>query len=180
MPTLEHPTRAIHVKQPTPLRRVGISVVLWLLLFGATLWNEQAYHLLDMCWQKAVATLGVEQHVPSLLQPGNVVSQVMRRPHSIPAVLLYSVLYVGICLLLLFSLLLAPLQRRLVVLFYGLAGIASVLLLMGSRVGASPSLAILSSELVHFVVSPVPVIMLIPLLRWYAPQATLQAQPEPS
>ena len=177
MPTLEHPTRTAHAKHITQLLRVAVSVVFWLLLFGATLWNEQAYHLLDMCWQKTIAALGAEQHVPSLLQPGNVVSQVMRRPHSIPAVLLYSILYVGICLLLLFSFLLAPMQRRLVVLFYGLAGVASVLLLVGSKVDASPSLAILNSELVHFVVSPVPVIMLIPLLRWYVPQATQQ---EPS
>ena len=167
----------MHVKSLTHVRllRIGLSVILTLLLFGATLYNEQAYHVLDSYWQRTTIALGADQHLLSLPLSGSAISQVMRRPHSIPAVLLYSVLYIGICLALLFTLLPIPRQRRLVLLFYGLTGVVSILLLLGSKVGSSTSLTILNSQLIHFVVSPLPVIMLAPLLRWYASNSTISA-----
>jgi hypothetical protein len=161
------------------LQRRGRSIV-WLgsivllagLLFSATLANSELYALLGAGWQRLFIAMGMAQHLPALLQQGGAVGQLMHNAHSIPAVLSYSLLYVGICIALLYLLLPQPSQRRLAVSFYGAAGVAVLTLLIGSRIAGLPTLHVLNIQLIHFVVSPLPVIMLAPLLRWYLPNST--------
>jgi hypothetical protein len=93
----------------------------------------------------------------------------MNNPHSVPPILLYSVLYLAVCVALLLVLLPLPVHRRLVFKFYGLASLALVLLVLGGRLAHSAPLLLLGKQLVHFLVSPLPVIVLVPLLRWHQP-----------
>lgn len=161
---LAMPNRLLHVRSAW---LVG-SLLVGLLLLGAN--NEELYALFDGWWQRAVGALGLAHSLPGLLQPSSSVSPLLHQARSIPAVLLYSVLYLGLCLGLLFLLVPVGHSQRLVLFFYAGAGLATGLLLLGSQVGGGPTLAVLASQLVHFIVSPGPVIVLVPLLRWAATQ----------
>lgn len=153
------------MRLPKPAARLVGSVLLGLLLLAATLHNEALYALFDGWWHRAAGALGL-----GLGQPRGAVSPLLHQARSIPAVVAYGVLYLGLCLGLLFLLVPAGPSQRLVLLFYGVAGVATGLLVLGSRVGGGPMLAVLASQLLHFIVSPLPVIMLVPLLRWAATQ----------
>ena len=152
-----------------PKRAVRIvgGLLLIALLFSATLYNEVLYALFGLFWQKLFRWTGISQHVPLLLQSNGIIGQVTHRARDIPAVLSYSVFYVGTCLILLFLLLSSAAQRRMVVLFYGFTCVISLcLFVLGSAFSSGVSMT-LNSQLVHFIVSPLPVIVLVPLLRWY-------------
>ena len=95
----------------------------------------------------------------------------MHHPHSVPAVLSFGVLYIGVCVALQFVLLSQASQRRLVGWFYGSVCVAVLGLLLASKLGGSAALAALDRQLVHFLISPLPVIALVPLLQWYMPAA---------
>jgi hypothetical protein len=148
------------------LIRLGSSILLVLILFSATMFNEQTYALLGQFWQKVFSGLGIEQHLPAILQQDSPISHFMHRQHNIIAVLSYSLLYISICIGLLCLLLPDASQQRLAILFYVGAGIVSFFLILGTKIGSIPTLTILNSQLIHFVVSPLPVIILVPLLRW--------------
>lgn len=147
-------------------RGVG-SLVLVVLLLAATLSNEVVYDVFGRFWQQVFDLLGIGQQASALPTTRNSVGAVLNQPRNLPAVASYGVLYVAFCLGLLFLMLPHARQRRLVLGFYAIAGTAFVLLLGLSRVGNMAVLSILASQLLHFIVSPVPVIMLVPLLRWY-------------
>lgn len=151
---------------PLPVR-IGGALLLIGVLFWATLHNELLYRLFGGFWQRTFALLGVSQQVPAIMHSGGALGQVTNQPRDIPAVLSYSVLYVGICLSLLFLLLPRRSQHRLVLLAYGAAGVAFIGLLVIGKLGSSASLT-LSNQLIHFIVSPMPVIVLAPLLQWNA------------
>ena len=169
MPTLERPrTRTAYWQILSIARIVGI-IVLVVVLFAATLNNESLYVSFGHFWQKLFATTGLARHPPTLLQSHGAIGQLTHRERDIPAVLSYSVLYLGGCLSLLFLLLPYPSQRRLVVISYSLAGVMALLLLLGSKLG-SLNLVLLNSQLIHFIVSPMPVIVLAPLLWWFVPK----------
>ncbi|WP_394347217.1 XrtX-associated membrane protein [Hymenobacter radiodurans] len=149
--------------------RLGCCLLLVLILFSASFYAEQLYAVLGTFCQRLFDTLGLTPYLPRFFEQGSVISQTMNRPHSIPAVILYSLLYVTVCLALLFLLLPYPRQRRYVLFFYGITSIISLLLLVTNKlVGPNFSLTIITSHLLHFLVSPVPVIILVPLLRWYS------------
>ncbi|RZK61573.1 MAG: hypothetical protein EOO59_04730 [Hymenobacter sp.] len=149
--------------------RLVTSLVLVVLLFAATLYNEELYIVFGGWWYQLGRALGLAPPPPGQLSSAGSVSVLLHRARSIPAVVLYGVLYLGLCLGVLF--LLVPVgSRRLVLFFYGGAGLATGLLLLGSRVGGGPALAVLASQLLHFIVSPLPVIVLVPVLRWAAVQ----------
>ncbi|NML64124.1 hypothetical protein HHL22_02795 [Hymenobacter sp. RP-2-7] len=149
--------------------RWAMGAVLAGLLVGATFCHEELYALFTPWSQRLLEALGLAKQLPALQQ--GPITQVMDNPHSVPPILLYSVLYLAICGALLLLLLPLPAQRRLVFKFYGLAGLALVLLVLGGRVAHSASLLQLGKQLVHFIVSPLPVIVLVPLLRWHLPLA---------
>ncbi|RZK45270.1 MAG: hypothetical protein EOO61_00505 [Hymenobacter sp.] len=154
--------------------RISGCVLLIGLLFSATLYNEEIYTVFGNFWQQLLATAVVAQHSPAQLQTGGVMGQLTHRPRNISAVITYSVLYTGTCLVLLFLLLPDPMQRRLVLLAYSSAGAMLVLLSVGSWLG-SEVLATFSAQLAHFIVSPLPVIILAPLLWWYLPSKRLSS-----
>ncbi|OUJ71214.1 XrtX-associated membrane protein [Hymenobacter crusticola] len=154
------------------LLRMGASLMLTLLLLCATLYNEAAYAVFDSVWQKAAVVAGTNHYLAMLFHADSVIGQVMYHPHSVPAVVAYSLLYIGLCIGLCFSLLPYTTQRRLALLLYGLACLTSFFLLVGSKLTGALLLVTLSSQLIHFIVSPLPVIVFVPLLRWYLPSAT--------
>ncbi|WP_188548696.1 XrtX-associated membrane protein [Hymenobacter qilianensis] len=165
----EDPKPALERLTDNRIIRIGCCLLLVLLLFSASLFAEQLYAVLGTFCQSLFDALGVAAYLPRLFEQGGVIGQTMNRPHSIPAVILYSLLYVTVCLALLFLLLPYPTQRRYVLLFYGIIAVASLLLLVTNKlVGPNFSITILTSHLLHFLVSPVPVIILVPLLRWYS------------
>lgn len=143
------------------------SIALVALLLAATLSNEAVYDAFGRFWQQVFELLGIQQSASALPAADNSVGAVLNRPRNLPAVASYGFLYVVTCLALLFLLLPHARQRRLVLGFYGVAGTVLLVLLSLSRFGNMPLLAVLANQLLHFIVSPVPVIMLVPLLRWY-------------
>lgn len=154
--------------------RWAMSVALAGLLVAATFCNDALYALFGSWGQALLGALGPKQPLPALQQPAAIM-QVMNNPHSVLAVVAYSIGFLAVCVALLLLLLPLPAQRRLVFRFYGVAGLALLLLLGGGRVAHSVALLLLAKQLVHFVVSPLPIIVLVPLLRWYLPPAPAQA-----
>ncbi|MBW3372989.1 hypothetical protein KYK31_03320 [Hymenobacter norwichensis] len=148
------------------LRGVG-AVALFALLLVATLSNEYAYSVLGNFWAHVFELLGIGP-AAALPEAGTSVGAVLNRPRNLPAVLSYGALYVLACLGLLFLMLPHARQRRLVLGFYGIAGTVFLLLLVLSRLSHMAVLAVLANQLLHFIVSLVPVIVLVPLLRWYS------------
>jgi hypothetical protein len=151
-----------------PAGRLASSLLLVLLLLGATLQNERLYVLFDAWWYRLIGALGFSG---GLRSSHSTVSPLLDHARSLPAVVIYGGLYLSLCLGLLFLLVPAGKPWQLVLRFYIGAGLATGLLVLGSRVGGGPALAVLASQILHFVVSPLPVIMLVPLLRWSASQA---------
>lgn len=167
MPTLEHP-RFIHWQKVSAVR-VVCTIVLVVVLFAATLNSEEIYVVFGHFWQTVFAAVGNAHHPPTLLQSHGAIGQLTHRERDIPAVVSYSILYIAGCLLLLYLVLPYPSQRRLVRISYGLAGALTLLLLLAS-ISGNPDLIVLNTRLIHFIVSPMPVIVLAPLLWWYIPK----------
>lgn len=142
------------------------SLGLAALLLGATLYTEELYALLEAGWFRCVTGLGLAAHLPAVLRPNGPLLQFTYRARSVPAVGLYGLLYLGLCLGLLLLLLPTRRSRQLALRLYGGMGLAIGLLLLGSRLGGGPALSGLATHLVQFVMSPLPVMVLVPLLRW--------------
>ena len=147
--------------------RIAGVFVLIAALFSATLNNEAIYAALGHVWQKVFFVAGTSPRV-SPATVGRVTEQITNTARYAPAVLTYGALYVGTCLVLLWLLLSSAPQRRIAVIFYGCATLSFTVLLVAGKLGSSVLLQ-LSSQLIHFIVSPVPVVVLVPLLRWYLP-----------
>lgn len=156
--------------QPAPATQLVGGLLLAGLLLLATLYNEALYALFDSWWSRAGHVLGGAAQLPDGRGPKDPVALLLHHARSLPTVVLYSVLYLSLCLALLFLLVPAGPSRLFGLLFYGAAGLAVGLLLLGSQVGGGAALAGLASQLVHFIVSPLPVVGLVPLLRWAAVQ----------
>ena len=166
MPTLNlSPTKRLVL--PLPVRIAGIGLLI-ALLFAATMHNETLYAFFGHFWKNIFIQTGISQHLPAILQANGAIAQVTHRPRDIPAVVSYSLLYLALCLALLFLALPYPQQRRLVLAAYGLICVVSLLLLVVTKLGV-PLLAVLNSQLIHFLVSPMPVMVLAPLIWWYSP-----------
>ena len=149
----------------TPVRIIG-SLLLIVLLFAATMYNEKIYAGLGGLWQKIFSQTVSAPHSTLTLQSEGLVGQLTNQPRNIPAVVLYSLLYLCACIALLFLILPHPQQRKLVLISYAFAGSLTIFLLLGSVI-AGNLLLTLNTQLIHFIVSPMPVIILAPLLRWY-------------
>lgn len=161
MPTPEPANGNLPSKAASALRLGGILLLI-ALLFAATLYNEAFYKVFGEFWGNIFSSSTSTQS-----QSDGTLGQLLHRPRNIAAVASYGIVYVCICIALLFLLLPHPYQRKLVLISYGFTAVAFVLLLIGSKL-AGPILAVLNDQLLHFVVSPVPVIILAPLLWWYS------------
>ncbi|SHL27275.1 hypothetical protein SAMN02746009_02469 [Hymenobacter psychrotolerans DSM 18569] len=140
-------------------------LVLVAVLFWAGVYDEAVFAELTEAWQKVLTMLGFTDQLAAVQQ--SVSGEVTKR--SLPAVLTYALLYTGVCLLLL-RLLLPARHMRLILLLYGAVfGCCAVLLVVGRLAGDVPWIYQLGRRLIDFIVSPLPVIGLVVLLRWYAP-----------
>ena len=119
------------------------------------------FALLTQAWQQLFELLGLSGIMAHLQQgTSNLVTT-----RSLPAMGTYSLLYVGACLLLLHVLLRDARRTRWVAQVYlGLLGLY-VLLMVGGRLGGNIDWALkLSRRVIDFTVSPLPVMLLLPLL----------------
>lgn len=151
--------------------RVIAVLLLVAVLFWAGVHDEAVFAVLTEAWQKVLTALGITDQLAAVQQ--SVSGEVTKR--SLPAVLTYALLYTGVCLLLL-RLVLPARHMRLVLLLYGAVfGCCTVLLAAGRFTGDVPWVYQLGRRLIDFIVSPLPVIGLVVLLRWYAPASNTHA-----
>ena len=94
---------------------------------------------------------------------------------SLPAMLSYGLLYCGLCLVLIQLLRRPPRPLRPVLAAYGLGFAACALLLGVGKLGQHDWAYQLARRLIDGLVSPLPVVVLVPLLRWH--QHTTSAAP---
>ncbi|QKG52694.1 XrtX-associated membrane protein [Hymenobacter sp. BRD67] len=123
--------------------------------------SEAVFAALTRAWQALFEALGLSGAI-SRWQRGT--SQLVTT-RSIPAMVSYSILYVGGCILLLHVLLRNPQRTRWVIQIYLALLVLYVLLVLGGRLGGNITWAFkLSRRIIDFLVSPLPVMLLLPLL----------------
>ncbi|MBC6609320.1 hypothetical protein H8B15_00180 [Hymenobacter sp. BT507] len=159
------------ISAPRTLLRWGGVVLLVLFLFCLTWYTEEFYASLTPAWERLLAAIGIG----SAMQHDEAALHLMNRTRSVPVAGLYAVLYLAACLALVRLLLVSAQQWRLAMLFYAVAGGSGILLLLVGKLLALPAAYALSSQIIHFILSPVAVIMLVPVLRWYAPIAPAES-----
>jgi hypothetical protein len=136
------------------------SLIVLLLLLGV--YDEPILTFLTTLWQKLLTVLGLRQQAEALQHGLN--GGIAKR--FLPAIATYAVVYLSICLLLLWLLLPTPGQWRLALRLYAGALAAYVaIVLLGKLAGDAPWVYRLSRHLLDFVVSPLPVAGLYVLLR---------------
>ena len=144
----------------TPTRWL-LAGLLVLVLFAVGVESEAIFAALTRAWQNILELLGLGS-VLARWQHGtsNLVTT-----RSLPAMATYSLAYVGLCLLLLHVLLRDGRRTRWAAQVYlGLLGLYVVLMLGGRLAGNLPWILKLSRHIIDFVVSPLPVMMLLPVL----------------
>jgi hypothetical protein len=143
--------------------RLLLAALLVGLLFYVGTYDEPVFAWLTDAWQRLLHALGLGE-LAGRIQQGTS-GQITKR--SLPAMLTYGLAYSAVCLLILW--LLVP--RRALRLAFGLYGgifaASALLLLLGKAAGDVPWLYKLGRQLIDFIVSPLPVAALVPLLRWY-------------
>ncbi|UOR07523.1 hypothetical protein MUN82_10595 [Hymenobacter aerilatus] len=159
------PGPAMRLFAPQMLLRWSGVLLLVLFLFGLTWYTEEFYATLTPVWERLLASAGIG----SAVQHDDAAQHLMNRSRSVPVAGLYAVLYLAACLALVRLLLVSAQQWRMAVLFYAVAGGSGILLLLVGKLLALPAAYALSSQIIHFILSPLAVITLVPVLRWYAP-----------
>ncbi len=135
-------------------------------LFLLGQYDNPVFAALTAGWHALFTALGLET-LAQRLQSG-VSGQVTTR--SLPAMLSYGLLYSGCCLLLLALVLRTAARMRMVILLYAAVFGACVLLLLGGKLAGDVTWSYrLGRRLIEFIVSPLPVVMLVPLLWRYQP-----------
>ncbi|MDF7812916.1 hypothetical protein [Hymenobacter sp. YC55] len=136
-----------------------------MILFYLGTYDWVVFDALTAGWQRVFTSIGLADELAALQR--SVSRQITWR--SLPTMLSYGLLYTGTCLLLL-RLLLPRGGRRMrwAALLYLIVFGACGLLLAGAKLaGDVPWAYRLARRLIDFIVSPLPVIVLVPLLRWY-------------
>jgi hypothetical protein len=142
--------------------RYLLIAALVLLLLLAGVYDELVFAGLTKVWHTVLSTVGMEK-IANALQSG-VHQGVTHRP--LLAGISYAGLYTGTCLVLLRLLLPRPEQWTVVLRIYGGIFLAYVVLVLVGKVGGNLLWAyLLSRHLLDFLVSPLPVIALLALLR---------------
>ncbi|GAB3638695.1 hypothetical protein GCM10027422_42850 [Hymenobacter arcticus] len=131
------------------------------LLFIVGMESDAVFAALTRGWQALAELVGVSDTLARWQQG----TSHLVTTRSLPAMGTYSLLYVGGCLLLLHVLLRnAQRTRWAAQLYLGLLALY-VLLMVGGRLGGNAEWALkLSRRIIDFIVSPLPVMMLVPLL----------------
>lgn len=149
--------------RPTWGRAVAVGALVGL-LFWAGVYDETVFAGLNAAWQKILAALGLTTQLAALQR--GVSGQVTKR--SLPTMLTYGLLYTGTCLLLLRLILPRGGHRmRQALALYALVFVVCAALLLGGKLaGDVPWTYRLGRRLIDFIVSPLPVVVLVPLLYW--------------
>jgi len=135
------------------------------LLAGALFWvgmeSEVVFAVLTRAWQAVFGLLGLGDALTQLQQG----TSHLVTTRSLPAMATYGLLYVAACLLLLHVLLRDGRRTRWAAQVYlGLLGLCVLLLVVG-RLGGNIAWAYkLGRRIIDFVISPLPVMILLPLL----------------
>ncbi|MDJ0366696.1 hypothetical protein QMK33_16175 [Hymenobacter sp. H14-R3] len=156
---------ATPVRPMTPGRWTA-AAALALLLFMIGMESDAVFAVLTRGWQMLAGLLGLGD-ILAHWQQG---TSHLVTTRSLPAMGTYSLFYIGCCLLLLQVLLRDTRRTRWALrLYLGLLALY-VLLMVGGRLAGNAEWAFkLSRRIIDFIVSPLPVMMLVPLLwpgRW--------------
>ena len=151
---------ATPVRPLTPARWC-LAVVLALVLFMVGVESDAIFAALTRGWQALFNLVGLGDTLARLQQG----TSHLVTTRSLPAMGTYSLLYVGGCLLLLHVLLRDGRRTRWIAQLYLGLLVLYVLLMVGGRLGGNAEWAFrLSRRIIDFTVSPLPVMMLLPLL----------------
>lgn len=131
------------------------------LLFGLGMHAEPVFAWLTQMWQAVLP-----DRMLALLHQGTS-PELTRR--SLPAMLTYGLLYCGLCLVLLKLLLGRGRQLGLAVVLYGIGFAGCALLIAVGKLGQQEWAYQLARRGIDGIVSPLPVVVLMSLLRWYQP-----------
>ncbi|RTQ49596.1 hypothetical protein EJV47_12295 [Hymenobacter gummosus] len=153
--------------------RLLLAALLLLLLFWVGTYDEPVFAWLSAAWQRLLAALGLDG-LAARLQQG---TSGLVTKRSLPTVITYSLAYTGVCLLIIGLLVPRRALRTAFWLYGGVFAASAVLVLVGKAAGDVAWLYKLGRQLIDFIVSPLPVAALVPLLRWYyaGAQSTSQA-----
>jgi hypothetical protein len=157
-------SRLSHTLGGLSVPRLAISLVLLILLLSVRLYEEPLYAWLDASWAWLTQLLPAATYLDKVA--GNSMRPLMERPHTVAAVLLFAAGYVALNLSLLSMLLPGGEGWRWGLRVYIGAGLLSLLLVLVSHAASLPLLTTLASRLLHGLLSPLPVMVLVPLLRW--------------
>lgn len=143
---------------PTRWLLVGL-LLLALLLIGV--YSDSVLTFVTTLWQKGLAAVGLSRVADAMQQGIN--GGITKRP--LPAVATYAVMYLGICLSLLW-LLLPPVQWRLAWRLYAGALLVYVAITLVGKLAGNVQWAYrLSRQILDFIISPLPVAGLYVLFR---------------
>ncbi|MFD1873853.1 XrtX-associated membrane protein [Hymenobacter bucti] len=163
-------SRLAHALGGLSATRLAISLVLLGLLLSTRLYEETLYAWLDAAWQQLTQLLPAAAYLDQVA--GSSVRPLMERPHTVAAVLLFAAGYVALSMGLLCALLPKGEGWRWGLRLYGGIGLLSLVLLLAGRAAGQPLLTVLASRLLHGLLSPLPVMVLVPLLRWPGARVT--------
>jgi hypothetical protein len=149
--------------------QLAVSLILLVLLLSVRLYEEPLYAWLDAGWQKITQLLPAATYLDKVA--GRSIRPLMDRPHSVAAVLLFAAGYVTLSLSLLCTLLPKGEGWWWGLRLYGGTALLSLVLTLASHAAGLPLLTTLASRLLHGLLSPLPVMVLVPLLRWSGTRA---------
>jgi small-conductance mechanosensitive channel len=152
--------------RPAVLLRGALIVGLVLALFFIGIFSDAVLAAIDAFWQHLLRLLGLADQAATLQQ--GISGLVTKR--SLISVVTYSLLYTCGCLLLLIVALNDGRRFRLVLQLYAAVFAACfALVVVGKLAGDATWAYKLARRLIDFIVSLLPVIILVPLLSWYRP-----------
>jgi len=164
LPAAASPPPAGLLRNLSPARRALCGLLLALLI-GIRLFEDELCAALEVGWRHLSGALPASSW---LAAAGAAAQRSLQRlsahPHSVAVELLYDITYVGLCFGLLCALLPAGRGWRWGLRIYGGFGLASLLLILAGQFGGLPVLTSLASQLIHGLLSPLPLMVLIPLL----------------
>ena len=152
--------RALPAAPMTPLRWL-LAALLAVVLFVAGMEVEAVFAALTQLWQVVFRGVGLAAVLARWQQS---TSQLVTT-RSLPAVGSYSLLYAAVSVLLLHVLLRSAARTRWVMQVYlGLFGLYAVLMLIGKLGGNLEWAYRVARHVIDFLISPLPVMLLLPLL----------------
>ena len=157
-----HPSELPHRRTLPWSLRLLLAALLAALLFWTGTYDETVFAWLTAGWQRVLAAIGLNELAQRIQQGTS--GQVTTR--SVPAMLTYGLAYTGTCLLILALLVPRQALRTALGLYLGVFALSALLLLGGKAAGDVQWAYKLGRRLIDFIVSPLPVIALVPLLRW--------------